>query len=42
MVELCGGSFGVAIGIEVPGGGEIGRAAGMVEEMVPVSTADVV
>ena len=44
MVGLDGGPFGMAIGVEVPGVGEIGRSAGMVEEMAtaPASTADVV
>ena len=44
MVGLGGGSFGMAIGIEVPGVGEIGRSAGVVEGMVmgAASTADVV
>ena len=44
MVGLDGGPFGMAIGVEVPGVGEIGRSAGMVEEMVmgPASTTDVI
>jgi hypothetical protein len=44
MVGLSGGPFGMAIKVEFPGVGEIGRSAGVVEEMVvgAASTADVV
>jgi hypothetical protein len=34
MVELVGGPFGMAFGVVVPGTGEIGQSAGMVEDMV--------
>ena len=32
--RLGGGPFGMAVGVEFPGVGEIGRSAGVVEEMV--------
>ena len=42
--RLGGGPFGMAVGVEFPGVGEIGRSAGVVEEMVGgvASTADVI
>jgi len=44
MVGFGGGPFGMAIEVESPGVGEIGRSAGVVEGMVmgAASTADVV
>jgi len=44
MVGLSGGPFGMAIKVKFPGVGEIGRSAGVVEEMDvgAASTADLV
>lgn len=41
MVGFGGGPFGMAIGVEVPGVGEVGRSAGKLVTG-PASTADVV
>jgi|OrbCmetagenome_4_1107370.scaffolds.fasta_scaffold392918_1 hypothetical protein len=43
MVEVVGGPFGMAFGFVFPGSGEIGRSAGVVEDMVMgfVVTAEV-